>query len=155
MAEMPDGYLLTDRRTGDEIDLYRGAMRQTVTLSAITLTELLHLAQAAKAVQEGRPGATDRLDRVLADAPEPVRRLRDRLGPMGWIALATLLLMFVQTMTPILKDDGNVTEQQIVDVLERLIKQQSGTDVADTEPSSVEKTKSTDKQEDKRKGLTP
>lgn len=123
-ARLPDRFTVIDVRSRERLSVV-GPARVQGTLSAITLAELLRLAQAARAVQAGRPGATDRLDRVLAESPEPIRRLRDRMGPAEWIALAALIVTLVQVLTGIVKDDGQVTEQQLVDVIERLVDDQS------------------------------
>jgi hypothetical protein len=122
VALMPVTCTVTDRHTGATFDMYATA-RERVTVSAITLAELLRLAQAARAVQLGRPGATDRLDRVLEESPEPVRRLKQRLKPADWIALATFVLSLVTYLTTTLKDDGAVTEKQLVTVIERMVEQ--------------------------------
>jgi hypothetical protein len=127
-AVIADYYTIFDARTGEEIQMRRP--HEQITISVITLAELLRLAQAARAVQEGRPGADERLYRVLAEAPEPIRRLRDRLALGGWtreqkLMLAGVIVALATAMVPLLKDDGSVSEQQLVDVIEQLVEQQS------------------------------
>lgn len=122
VARLPARYLMTDRYTRETIDV-RDPRRDTATFPAITLAELLRLAQAARAVQDGQAGAEARLERVLAEAPGPIRRLRDRLGPGDWINVAVALLMLVQTVTPWLKAGEDVTEERLVSVIEKLVDQ--------------------------------
>lgn len=139
-AHMPDEYEVNDRRTGRSIDAYTQA-REQVVLSAVTLAELLRLSQAARAVQDGREGAEERLDRALAEAPEPIRRLRDRFGLHGWtreqkLALAGIIVTLVTALVPILKDDGAVTERQLVEVIEKAIDQGSDAPSEHAEPEN-------------------
>lgn len=124
VAVLPERLALRDAGTREQVVLL-SASREEVSVSAISHAELLRLAQAARAVQEGSLGAEERLDRVLAEAPEPVRRLRDRMGPGEWIALAATIIAAVGLLTTILKDDGRVTERQLVDVIERLVDERS------------------------------
>lgn len=155
MATLPEQLVLIDSGTGERVEAI-GPDRVEVRVSAITMAELLRLSQAAQAVRAGREGAEERLGRVLDDAPEPVRRLRDRMRPGEWIALAGVLIALAAYLTPILKDDGQVTEQQLVEVIERLIEQRDDDGgVGEEPPPAVEKTKSTDKQRSKREGLAP
>lgn len=112
---------MTSLVTGERIKLVSDEIR----VSAITLAELLRLGQAARAVRDGRPGAVDKLDLVLSEAPEPISRYRPR-APKGfseWATLATLILMLVQTLVPILKQDGSVSEQELINIIERLVDQ--------------------------------
>lgn len=129
VAVLPDHTSVRDYTTGEVIDL-RSPQRRQATVSAITLAELLRLSQAARAVQAGRPGADEKLERVLAEAPEPIRRLRDRFSLQGWtrdqkLMLAGIIVALAAALMPMLKDDGAVTEHQLVEIIERLVDQQS------------------------------
>lgn len=123
-ARLPDQYVVTDRSTGEQLDLFRPP-RQQVTASAITLAELLRLSQAARAVQDGRAGAIERLDQVLAEAPEPIRRLGERWTREQKLTLAGVIIALVALVIPFMKSDGGVTEQQLERLIEQLIEQQS------------------------------
>lgn len=127
-APLPERLALIDKRTTERIEVI-GPDRVEVQISAITLAELLRLSQAARAVQNGRPGAGERLERVLAEAPAPIRRLRDRLTPGEWITLATFILGLVTYLTNVVKNDGGVSEDQLVTIIEQMLEQQgSGQD---------------------------
>lgn len=123
-GRMPDEYEVGDQRTGRRLDAYSRAPHEAIVLSAITLAELLRLSQAARAVEQGRSGAEERLDRVLAEAPEPIRRLRDRWTREQKLSLAGVIIALVALLMPLLKDDGAVTEEKLVEIVEQLIDQQ-------------------------------
>lgn len=125
LGMLPDQYVVTDRRTGEQFDLYRPA-RQRIVASTVTLAELLRLAQAARAVQDGRAGAEERLDRVLAEAPEPIRELRDRWTRQDKMMLASVIISLAAFLIPLLKGGGGVTTEQLVTVIERLVDERSG-----------------------------
>lgn len=121
-ATLPEQLVLIDRKSTERVEVV-GPDRVEVQLSAITLAELLRLAQAARAVTAGGVGSEERLARVLAEAPEPIRRLRDRLNPGEWIALATFILGLVTYLTTVVKEDGGVSEDQLVTIIEQMIEQ--------------------------------
>ena len=123
-GRMPDEYEVGDQRTGRRLDAYNPAPRGAIVLSSITLAELLRLSQAARAVERGRSGAEERLDRILAEAPEPIRRLRDRWTREQKLSLAGVIIALVALLMPLLKNDGAVTEQQLFQIVEQLIDQQ-------------------------------
>lgn len=124
-ARLPRKYFLVDRQTGARYDLYEGVVRERIAVSAITQAELLRLGQAARAVQAGAPGAEDRFVRVLAEAPAPIRQLRERWTREQIIALASLIVSLVALLMPLLKDDGAVTEQQLVEIIDELVGERS------------------------------
>ena len=135
VATVPEHYEVTSLVTGERIKLVSDEIR----VSAITLAELLRLGQAARAVRDGRPGAVDKLDLVLSEAPEPISRYRPR-APKGfseWATLATLILMLVQTLVPILKQDGSVSEQELINIIERLVDQSEAGKLKDSAEDSA------------------
>lgn len=121
-ARLPEEYSVTDRRSGQTFDLYCPPGGR-VTVSVITRAELLRLSQAARAVSERREGAEERLDHVLAEAPEPVRRLLD-LRPRTWeqwAALAAIVSALATLLGLLIKDSGGVSEDQLVTIVQELI----------------------------------
>jgi hypothetical protein len=121
-AHMPDEYEVLDQRTQRSIDAYVVA-REQIVLSAVTLAELLRLSQAARAVQAGRPGAEERLERAIAEAPFPIRDLQARWNRADKMQLAAIIISIVALLMPLLKDDGAVTPHQLVDLVEKVVEQ--------------------------------
>jgi len=119
---------MQDRSTGEQFDLYAPA-REQIIVSAITLAELLRLSQAARALQEQRPGAEERLVAVLDESPAPIRDLSQRWSRADLMQLAAVLIALAALLVPLLKDDGAVTPKELVDLVEKVIEQnQSGGD---------------------------
>jgi hypothetical protein len=137
---MPAVYTIVNQRNGHEIDAYETA-RLEIAVSAVTAAELRRLARAAKAVRAGRPGAIDRLDHVLANAPAPIRDLPARWGRGDKMQLAAIIISLVALLSPLLKDDGAVTPQQLADLVEHVLEQQSS---GEQQPPDAETHDSTD-----------
>jgi hypothetical protein len=120
-AERPPYLILYDFATRQRMQAYSPI--GIAHVSAITAAELLRLSQAARAVQQALEGAEERLDRVLQEAPEPVRRLRD-LKPQtrsDWIALASLIVALVTALMPLVQSGDAVTKEQLDTIVERIV----------------------------------
>lgn len=132
MARLPTECMVLDVQADEWIDLYE-APRREGAVAAITLVELQRLSQAARAVQKDMPGARERLERLLAEAPVPVRRLGD-LRPstkQEWYVVAGMILSLVIALIPSLKAGDQVTREELVTVIDRLIRSQDPGDSPD------------------------
>lgn len=103
-----------------------GSERNEARVSAVTAAELLRLARVARAVQEGRPGALERFDHVLAEAPDPIRRLGERWTRDQKLALAGIIIALVALLLPLVKSADGVTEDQLVEIIDQLVDQSDG-----------------------------